>query len=81
MSLGLVADYLDLAWRGNGGRYPDFPETGWTPWSTDRRLLGVVIFAFNGTPVEWGHTSWLRLDHSGTILGTAPMTDVWSGDP
>ncbi len=65
-----VAAYLDLALRGNGGRYPLYPEDGWTPWLTDPRVVAVTPFALDGNPAEWGHTNWLVLDHDGTILGT-----------
>jgi hypothetical protein len=73
-----VAAYLDLAMWGNGGRYPDWPETGWTPWDADPRVVAVTPFAFDGLPREWGHTNWLMLDAEGTILGTYAPFDVWA---
>ncbi len=71
-----AAGYLDLAFRGNGGRYPQWPEAGWTPWNADARVLAVTPFALDGHPREWGHTNWLRLDESGAVLETYPMFDV-----
>jgi hypothetical protein len=65
-----VARYVDLALRGNGGRYPDLPERGWTPWLTDDRVVGVIFFALDGYPAFWGHTNWLVLDSQGQVLGT-----------
>ncbi len=67
-----TAAFLDLALRGNHGRYPDFPEQGWTPWLSDPRVVAVTPFAFNGHPSEWGHTNWLILDPQGAVVGTYP---------
>jgi hypothetical protein len=67
-----VADYTDLALNGNGGRYPQYPETGWRPWRDDPRVIAVVFFALDGSPREWGHTNWLKLDTSGAVHGTYP---------
>ncbi|MBN1121659.1 MAG: hypothetical protein JXJ17_11325 [Anaerolineae bacterium] len=72
----LAAAYLDLALRGNNGRYPELPEDGWTPWLNDTRLVGVVIFALDGDPAEWGHTNLLKLDSSGVVTGTYPAFDI-----
>jgi hypothetical protein len=66
--------YLDLAFHGNHGRYPDLPETGWTPWDDDPQILGVVLFALGGLPAEWGHTNWVVLDGQGQITGLYPIT-------
>jgi hypothetical protein len=71
-----VARYLDLALYGNDGRYPDYPGDGWTPWLTDPRVIGVTPFAFDGLPAEWGHTNWLALDASGTVLDTYAPFDL-----
>jgi hypothetical protein len=68
-----AAGYLDLALNGNGGRYPDWPEAGWTPWTADPRVLAVTPFALNGAPHEWGHTNWLVLDQDGAVLGAYPF--------
>ena len=70
----LVADYVDLAWYGNeNGRYPDFPQTGWTSWQDDSRVFAVTPFALNGAPLEWGHTNWLLMSEDGVVLGTTPL--------
>jgi hypothetical protein len=70
-----LAIYLELAFWGNNGRYPHLPETGWTPWLHDSRVIGVTPFALNGAPSEWGHTNWLALDAAGTVLSTYPHYD------
>jgi hypothetical protein len=72
----LVAQYLDLALRGNGGRYPQYPEEGWTPWLVDPRVQAVTPFALDGYPAEWGHTNWLALSEDGEVLGTYAPFDV-----
>ena len=64
-----VNDYLDLALRGNNGRYPQYPQIGWTPWLDDPRIIAITPFALNGHPDEWSHTSWLDMSTNGTILG------------
>jgi hypothetical protein len=73
-----VAEYLDLAMFGNDGRYPGYPETGWTPWEDDSRVAAVTPFALNGLPAEWGHTNWLALDSKGTVLGTYLIFETWA---
>jgi len=65
---GTIAQYMDLALHGNGGRYPNLPETGWTPWLDDTRVIGVVFFALDGHPQFWGHTNLLALDQQGRVL-------------
>jgi hypothetical protein len=65
----LLAAYVDLAYHGNGGRYPDLPATGWIPWDDDPRVLGAVLFALDGYPRDWGHTNWLKLDQKGNVIG------------
>lgn len=73
-----VARYLDLAMAGNRGRYPSLPETGWTPWQDDPRVVAVTPFALNGAPHEWGHTNWLALNAEGEVLDVyAPFT-IWA---
>lgn len=74
-----AAAYLDLAMRGNHGRYPHLRSVGWIPWLQDARVIGVVVFALNGTPEEWAHTNLLRLDTDGTVSGTYPAFDVLAG--
>jgi hypothetical protein len=71
-----VARYLDLALRGNGGRYPDLPEEGWTPWLDDPRVRGVVFFALDGHPDFWGHSNLLALDRQGQVLDTYAPFDL-----
>jgi hypothetical protein len=71
-----VAAYVDLALRGNEGRYPTLPNEGWTPWLTDDRIIGVVFFALDGHPAYWGHTNWLALDEQGQVLATYAPFDL-----
>ncbi len=68
--IATVGAYLDMACRGNQGRYPAWPEEGWTPWFHDARVVAVTPFALDGNPAEWGHTNWLQLDAEGKVLGT-----------
>ena len=68
-SVDLVNEYLDLALRGNNGRYPHYPQTGWTPWLADPRLIAITPFALNGHPDEWHHSNWLDMHQDGSILG------------
>lgn len=75
-----VAVYLDLSLNGNGGRYPDLPEEGWTPWLTDPRIVAITPFALNGYPREWGHTNWLALNAQGTVLDTYAPFDLLAND-
>jgi hypothetical protein len=74
-----VAQYFDLAMRGNAGRYPDQPDAGWTPWLRDPRVVGVSIFALDGVPTKWGHTNLLNMNIDGTIRSTTPMYDLLAG--
>ncbi len=71
-----AAQYLDMALRGNPGRYPEYPRTGWTPWLFDERVMGVAIFALNGTPAEWGHSNLLIMNKEGAVVGTTPLFDM-----
>jgi hypothetical protein len=71
-----IAQYLNLALHGNGGRYPEFPEEGWVPWLTDPRVVAVTPFALDGFPEEWGHTNWLALDSRGRVLHTYAPFDL-----
>ncbi|GJM41366.1 MAG: hypothetical protein DHS20C20_16480 [Ardenticatenaceae bacterium] len=70
----LATDYLDLALRGNNGRFTNFPETGWTPWLADERVVAITPFALAGNPAEWWHTNWLDIQPDGRITG-------WHIDP
>ena len=72
-----VTQYLDMAMRGNPERYPDFPQEGWTPWLLDKRVIAVIPFALNGTPIEWSHTNWLQVSEEGEILGMYPMAELF----
>jgi hypothetical protein len=77
-----VAKYVDLALCGNGGRYSEYPEEGWTPWLHDHRVAAVTFFALDGSPAEWSHTNWLVLDVDGNVLGTyAPFDLLVAGVP
>ncbi len=64
-----VARYFELAWYGNAGRVPEWPNASWQPWQDDARVVAVTPFALNGSPFEWGHTNWLMLDSQGNISG------------
>ncbi len=75
-----AAVYLDLALRGNDGHYPQYPQSGWTPWLDDPHVVAVTPFALDGLPTEWGHTNWLKLDASGTIVGAYGLFDAWLTD-
>jgi hypothetical protein len=55
---------LALVGPGQGGA-----AVGYTPWLTDRRVRAVVFFGFDGDPRHWGHSSWLRMDTRGHVLG------------
>jgi hypothetical protein len=71
-----VAQFMELAFHGNHGRYPLWPENGWIPWCDDPRVIAVMPFALNGAPHEWGHTTWLQLDLDGAVQGVYPMYNV-----
>jgi len=73
VSFEAMSAYLDLAFHGNGGRYPDLPETGWTPWNDEARVRGVVLFALGGYPPDWGHTNWITVDEKGQVTGFYPI--------
>jgi len=75
-----VAQFIDLAFNGNRGRYPHWPASGWTPWQTDARVIAVTPFAMDGAPKEWGHTDWLQLDREGRVLGIYPMFEALRGN-
>jgi hypothetical protein len=74
-----VVQYIDMAFNGNHGRYPEWPSGGWTPWRDDPRVIAVTPFALAGAPKEWGHTNWLQVDGNGHVLGVYPMFDVLRG--
>ncbi len=69
-----LSAYVDLAFHGNQGRYPDLPATGWTPWNDDPQVLAVVLFALGGLPSVWGHTNWVLLDEGGQVTDRYPIT-------
>ena len=69
-----AAVYIDLALHGNAdGRYSEMPQTGWTPWLDDSRVIAVTPFALNGNPAEWFHTSWLEMSEDGQVLGLTEL--------
>jgi hypothetical protein len=73
-----ATQYLDLLLLGNvNQRVPDVPTGGWTGLLIDERVKGVIPFALNGTPQEWGHTNWLKMSPEGEILGEYPMVDLF----
>ena len=74
ISFETMSAYLDLAFNGNDGRYPDLPQEGWTPWNDDPRVQAVVLFALGGYPPDWGHTNWVTLDNQGRITAAYPIT-------
>jgi hypothetical protein len=76
-----AAIYFDLAYRGNGGRYPDLPDSGWTAWLDDPRVIAITPFALDGNPLEWGHTNWLMLTPHGRIEGEYPAFDAFAAQP
>lgn len=71
-----AAEYLDMAMRGNPGRYPAYPRSGWTPWLSDERVQAVAVFALNGVPETWAHTNLLNLTDAGSVTGTTPLFDL-----
>ncbi len=73
ISFETMSAYLDLAFHGNGGRYPGLPEAGWTPWNDDEQVLGVVLFALGGYPKDWGHTNWVVVDERGRVTALYPI--------
>lgn len=73
ISFETMSAYLDLAFHGNGGRYPGLPESGWTPWNEDKQVLGVVLFALGGYPKDWGHTNWVVVDEQGQVTAHYPI--------
>lgn len=73
VSFETMTAYVNLAFYGNGGRYPDLPETGWIPWQQDPLVLGVALFALGGYPREWGHTNWVVVDEDGQVLDLYPI--------
>jgi hypothetical protein len=72
----VIAQYMDLSYFGNEGRYPELPEEGWVPWIEDSRVLAVTPFALAGNPEEWDDYNWLDVEPDGTITGTRPVFDV-----
>ena len=65
-----VSLYYDLAYHGNSdGRYPHLPQSGWTPWLDDPRVVAITPFAMAGNPQEWSHTNWLQITETGEITG------------
>jgi hypothetical protein len=74
LSAQQVADYFELAFVGNkDGRLSGYPQTGWTPWEDDPRVIGVIPFTLDGYPADWGHSNWLMLDDHGLVQGVYPQ--------
>jgi len=73
-----MTTYLDLLLLGNTNqRIPNIPTGGWTGLLLDERVIGVIPFALNGRPDEWGHTNWLEMSPDGEILGEYPMVELF----
>jgi hypothetical protein len=66
-----IALYFDLAFYGT-------PDSDWIPWLDDPLVIAVTPFAFDGSPTEWGHTNWLKLDARGSIIRTYPVFDYFA---
>jgi hypothetical protein len=73
ISFETMSAWLELAFHGNNGRYPNLPQEGWTPWNDDPRVQAVVLFALGGNPPDWGHTNWVVLDEQGRITHHYPI--------
>jgi hypothetical protein len=74
LSAQQVADYFELAFLGNkDGRFTGYPQSGWTPWEDDPRIIGVIPFTLDGYPTDWGHSNWLMLDDHGLVQGVYPQ--------
>lgn len=71
-----ITAYLEMAIWGNHGRYPDQPNSGWTPLADDPTIIGVIYFGLAGHPQNWGHSNLLRVDEVGNVLGTYPHYDM-----
>jgi hypothetical protein len=65
-----VAASLRYAFVGNTTPVLNVPTTGWTPWLSDPRIVGVCLFALDGYPGAWGHTNLLMMGRAGEIKGT-----------
>jgi hypothetical protein len=73
VSAAQLADYFELAFLGNRGRFPQYAQSGWTPWQDDARVTAVIPFALDGFPLDWGHSNWLMLDENGAVQGVYPQ--------
>jgi hypothetical protein len=74
LSAQQVADFFQLAFTGNKGSLASaYPQTGWTPWEDDPRVVAVIPFTLDGSPDDWGHSNWLVLDSNGFVTGTYPQ--------
>lgn len=69
---GAVLDQIEAAARmveALVGPRDGSPPVGYTPWLDDPRVRAVVFFGFDGDPRSWGHSSMLRMDTRGNVLG------------
>ncbi len=71
-SAAQIADYFELAFVGNR-RFTQYAQSGWTPWQSDARVIGVIPFALDGYAGDWGHSNWLLLDEDGKVRGVYPQ--------
>lgn len=71
-----IAEFFDYAFRGSDSSYAEGLSPSITAWIDDERVLSVAPFALNGVPSEWGHTSLLKLDAEGNVMGTYAMFDM-----
>lgn len=67
LSAEQASEYLRLAFEGDPSAASY--EQPWTPWEQDRDVIGVAVFALDGHPARWGHSSLLELDERGRVKG------------
>lgn len=71
LAAGQAARYLQLAFEGDP--WSADTEQSWTPWEEDRDVVGVAVFALDGHPRRWGHSSLLELDERGRVKRPTPL--------
>ncbi|MEQ8677286.1 MAG: hypothetical protein RLP44_27745 [Aggregatilineales bacterium] len=52
------------------------PSGNYDPILADNRVIGVIFFALDGVPSEWGHSNLLIMGADGTVIGTLPTFDL-----
>lgn len=52
------------------------PSGNYDPILADQRVIGVIFFALDGVPSEWGHSNLLVMSADGNVLGTYPTFDL-----